>query len=192
MGRRAAGTCNGPPFPPLIGMSRSQPPEVHQPQEIYIRGAQAGERRRARLVALITYCVVLTGLVVILVVQVIHERSMVNRLHKHGQQVTVTVTACRALASGTGITASGFRCDGTYFLGGQLRTATIRGSTTLFPIGQTVPVVVDPQQPDEIITIDAAMAPPLFWRSLAIPAIPFLLLALPGVWLLLRARRRPR
>jgi hypothetical protein len=173
-------------------MSRSQATGVYEPSEIYIRGAQAGERRRARLVALITYGAVLTGLVVILVVQVMHERSLVSRLHTRGQQVTVTVTACRALASGTGVTASGFRCDGTYLVGGQPRTATIRGSTTLFPIGQTVAVVVDPQQPDEIITVDAAMAPPPVWRSLAIPAIPVLLLVLPGAWLLVRAWRRSR
>jgi hypothetical protein len=192
MGRRAAGTCNGRRFPSLIDMSRSQATEVYELPEIYIRGAQADERRRARLVALITYSAVLAGLVVILVVQVMHERSLVSRLHTRGQQATVTVTACRALASGTGITAAGFRCDGTYLVGGQLRTATIRGSTTLFTIGQTVAVVVDPQQPDEIITVDAAMAPPPIWRSLAIPAIPLLLLALPGAWLLVRARRRPR
>ena len=173
-------------------MWRAAATEVHQPQDIYIRGAQAGELHRGRLAALVTYGAALTGLVVILAVQVIHERSMVNRLHTRGHQVTATITSCRALASGTGITASGFRCNGSYLIGGQLRTATIRGSTTLFPIGQTVPVVVDPQQPDEIITIDAAMAPRPVWRSLAIPAIPVLLLALPGAWLLLRVRRRPR
>jgi uncharacterized protein DUF3592 len=173
-------------------MSRSQAIQDHEPPEIYIRGAQGGERRRARLVALITYGVVLTGLVVILVVQVMHERSLVSRLHTRGQQATVTVTACRALASGTGITAAGFRCDGTYLVGGQLRTATIRGSTTLLPIGQTVAIVVDPQQPNDIITADAAMVPPPFWKSLAIPAIPLLLVALPGAWLVVRTRRRSR
>ena len=191
MGRRA-GTRNGRRFPPLIDMSRSQAIQVHEPPEIYIRGAQGGERRRARLVALITYGVVLAGLVVILVVQVMHERSVVSRLHTRGQQATVTVTACRALASGTGITASAFRCDGTYLVGGQLRTATIRGSTTLLPIGQTVAVVVDPQQPNDIITADAAMVPAPVWKSLAIPALPLLLLALPGAWLLVRTRRRSR
>src|SRR6476619_3818302 len=95
LGRRAGGTRNGRRFPPLIDMSRSQATEIYGSPEIYIRGAQGGERRRARLVALITYGVVLTGLVVILVVQVMHERSLVSRLHTRGQQVTVTVTACR-------------------------------------------------------------------------------------------------
>jgi hypothetical protein len=220
LGRRPRGTGNRSPARPLIGTSvivvqagsgdqrlnratgvhmdrsRVEPPvssatDVSEQSEIYIRGAHRRGHRHAPLGALITYGGVLTVLVVVLTIQVVDEHARASRLHKRGQQVTATITACRALASGTGITAAGFRCDGSYTVGGQPRTATVRGTTALYAIGQTVPVFVDPHHPDEIATAAAAIAPlPALWRSIAVPAIPLLLLMLSAAWVLRRASRR--
>jgi hypothetical protein len=173
-------------------MARSEAIQTHPPPDIYIRGAQAREPRHARHIALTAYGVVLTGLVVILATQVAHERSQANRLHTHGQQTTATVTGCRALASGTGITASGYRCNATYLVGNQRLTAPIHETTALYPIGQRIPIVVDPQHPNDIAAATTAQAASRMWTSLALPAAPLTLLILSAAWLLAHKRRNTR
>ena len=173
-------------------MARTQATHTHPPPDSYIRGAQPGEPRHARHVALTAYGVVLTGLVIILTTQVAHERSVANRLHTHGRPTTATVTGCRALASGTGITASGYRCNATYLVGNQHRTAPIHGTTTLYPTGQRIPILVDPQHPNDIAAATTAQAASRMWTSLALPAAPLTQLILSAAWLLAHKRRNTR
>jgi Protein of unknown function (DUF3592) len=112
----------------------------------YIRGSGAALNRRTVLrIAAGCYVVIMLTLVVVLSAQVLRENSRIERLKQHGVAVPVTVTSCLALASGTGITAAGYQCKGTFTLAGRTYTDAIGGTKTSYSVGQTVAAVVDPR-----------------------------------------------
>jgi hypothetical protein len=138
----------------------------------YIRGGggvAVDGRRLGRLVA--GLCLAgLTALSVVLLLDALDQNSRTSRLRAHGSPVDVTVTGCVALASGTGITASGFTCRGTFTLGGQRHNEVIRGSTRLRQPGDTVAAVTLLGDPASLSTAASVRASSP-WGSLLTPAI---------------------
>jgi hypothetical protein len=98
----------------------------------------------------------LVALTVVLTVQAIHENAKLDRLHRDGIAVAATVSGCVAIASGTGITESGYRCRATFTLNGRSYTEVLGGTDALFSTGETVPAVVARNDPGNLSTTSAA------------------------------------
>jgi hypothetical protein len=159
----------------------------------YIRGAGgAPDRRRTLRVLLVVSVLVLATLTTVLTVQAIHANTRISRLRQHGLPVNVTVTSCLGLASGTGITETGYRCRGTFTLDGHHYNELIAGTNNLHPAGETIRAVTDPNDPAILSTADALATTHPSWTAFITPAIPILLivslLALVGCR---RLRRKP-
>jgi hypothetical protein len=163
----------------------------------YIRGGAGVEvdSRRLLRVVLGLCLLVLAALVIVLTLAAVGENSRSSSLRRHGVPVDVTVTGCLGLASGTGITASGYTCKGTFTLDGRSYTEVIGGITDPRPVGETLRAVADSNDPARLSLASAVAAARSPWKAFTVPAIPLLLLvgaaAVIG-WRARRPRRRRR
>jgi hypothetical protein len=161
----------------------------------YIRGAGGVLNRRVAVRGVVGFCLVLLStMTVVLATQAIRERSRELRLRDHGVAVEVTVTGCVAIASGTGITESGFNCRGSFVLNGRTDAAVIGGTQALYPVGAVVQAVADPNDPTNLSTATAVNARHASSTAFIPAAITFLLLIvlIAGVgWRTRRSKRRP-
>ncbi|MCW2522818.1 MAG: hypothetical protein JWO63_1153 [Frankiales bacterium] len=150
-----------------------------EPDEVgYLRGAQAArvDRKRvsATLVALLA--ITLLTLVIVLTFQAVTTNLRLRELRAHGTPVQATVTGCVGMASGTGITAAGFSCRGSFQLDGRSHNATIRGTDQLYPPGQSVAAVADRVDPTVLYLGTDPSRFDWSWRVFLAPAICLLCL----------------
>lgn len=165
--------------------------------ESYIRGA-GGVRVDGRRVGgyilgfgvliLAVLTVVFTGIAV-------HHNSRATSLKQKGVPVQVTVTGCVGLASGTGITGTGFTCRGSYTLAGRHYNEQIGGTASLFTVGQQISGVTVRDEPTVLYTAGSAQTMHSTWTVYVTPAV--LLVVLVGTEVLRRtvvgtASRRSR
>jgi hypothetical protein len=167
-----------------ISWSESEPgksaPKPSEPHAAYIRGAAVvpldGRRLRRRLIAVgLTALAVVT---LILTMDATRSALTIHRLNTRGQAVTVTVTGCLGLASGTGITPVGYTCRGTFALQGRTHQAVIRGTSSQYQIGQTLTGITDPRSPETLFTPQSLATAPAAWQHFILPAALFGLLLL--------------
>jgi hypothetical protein len=161
----------------------------------YIRGSRAALSRRTVLrISAGCYVVIILTLVVVLSAQVLRENSRIEALKHHGVAVPVTVTSCLALASGTGITAAGYQCKGTFILAGRSYTGAIGGTRASYTIGQIVAAVVDPSDHTNLYPAAALAARHPSDTGYVLPAGLLVLLGLTGAaaWWRVRATRPGR
>ena len=161
----------------------------------YLRGS-GGIRvdgRRLTLVVLGSVIVVMAVLVAVTGIDAARHNSRISRLQSRGVPVAVKVTSCLGLASGTGITETGFQCRGNFALEGRTYNEVIGGSSVLIPAGTTVHAVVVPGEPTSLSTKETAARKDAAWKSYITAGVLLLITILLVVgWLLLRARwRRP-
>lgn len=162
---------------------------------VYIRGSGAALNRRTVLrITAGGYVVIMLTLVIVLSAQVLRENSRIEALEHHGVAVPVTVTSCLALASGTGITAAGYQCKGTFTLAGRTYTDAIGGTRTSYTVGQTVAAVVDPSDHTNLYPAAALAARHPSDSGYLLPAGLLVLLGLTGAaaWWRARATRAAR
>jgi hypothetical protein len=132
----------------------------------YIRGAGPSvSPRRVGQWAVACGALALAALTIVLAVQGFNENSRLARLQHHGVTVQVTVTSCLGLASGTGITESGYRRRGTFTVGGHSYNEVIGGTSNLYAIGQPVLGVTDPRAPANLSTVQAVSTKHPTWTS---------------------------
>lgn len=159
----------------------------------YIRGGKVGQVDRKRVSTTLTalFAIALLGLVIVLAAQAVTTNLRMRELRAHGTPVETTVTGCVGMASGTGITESGFSCRGTFRLDGLSHSATIRGTDQLYPPGATVAAVVDRLHPTILYLGSDPSRFHWSWRGFLAPAICLVsLLSLLAV-LFWRRRRSP-
>jgi len=124
---------------------------------------------------------------VVLGVGAVGQIIRTDRLQQHGVAVSVMVTRCLGMASGTGITVAGYRCHGTFRLNGTTHDDVIGGTGRRYPPGTTIAGVTDSSHPSTLSTAQAAASPQSSWRVLVTPA----LLAIAALGLMIvRAPRR--
>jgi hypothetical protein len=164
--------------------------EIDRPDDAsYVRGAKGGlDRRHAFRFMAGVGLAALIALTVVLTVQALDENGRLNRLHRNGVAVTATVTGCVAIASGTGITESGYRCKASFTLNGRPYVAVLAGTDALYPIGATVPAVADRNEPDNLSTSDALNTDHASWTAFIPPAIALLASLGSAAWLGRRLR----
>jgi hypothetical protein len=78
-----------------------------------------------------------------------HGRDL--RLAQARTPVQATVTGCVGLASGTGITVTGYRCTATFRLSGRQYDDLIDGSHGLYEPGTVVAARTDPRDPTVLL-----------------------------------------
>jgi hypothetical protein len=146
----------------------------------YIRGGggvSVDPRRFMRAIVLVTLAT-LAILTTVLVIGVIQKHSQISRLKDHGVVVAVTITSCIGNASGTGITAAGFSCSGSFTLGGINHTDVLKGNSVNQQIGDRVTAITDARDPSDLSTPDAVSAARLPLTDLVAPAVSALLLVI--------------
>jgi hypothetical protein len=134
----------------------------------YIRGAGAVPVDRHRVIAVTSGFVIaaLASLLLLATVQTLRQERELTRLQSEGIPVSVTVTGCIGLASGSGITVSGYTCSGAFVLHGQRYDDELRGSTRLLRVGDTVRAVALPADPRILY---ASRPSPSSWRAASLP-----------------------
>ncbi|HEY1486753.1 MAG TPA: DUF3592 domain-containing protein, partial [Micromonosporaceae bacterium] len=117
----------------------------------YVRGAAgAGDPRRVLRVAATVAVLCLVVLTIALAVDAVSGYRRAERLVHNGVPVDATVTQCLGIASGTGITVSGYRCTGSFTLAGRPYDATIHGTSDRFDTGDVLVARVDPHDPSNL------------------------------------------
>jgi hypothetical protein len=113
----------------------------------YIRGSGAVviEGRRIIAIVVIATLATLAVLAILLTIAAIEKNDRIDRLHHRGVAVDVTVTSCLGLASGTGITTTGYRCRGSFTLASRHYDEVIGSSNALLQPGTVVKGIVDPR-----------------------------------------------
>lgn len=136
--------------------------------------------------------VAVLALAIVLGLQARNENARSSHLQQHGISVPATITNCVGLASGTGITNTGFQCHATFFLNGHTYSALLRGTTALYPVGQTVAALVDPRHPQDLLAAQAARTNNPSWMAYLPCALTLLVLALLTTLATLRRQRARR
>jgi hypothetical protein len=119
----------------------------------YIRGTSVGPadgraaRRWLALVALLTFAALALAMTVGFARQ--HDRDL--HLAQARTPVQATVTSCVGLASGTGITVTGYRCTGTFVLGGRRYDDVIDGTQALYQPGTLLAARTDARDPTVLL-----------------------------------------
>jgi hypothetical protein len=139
----------------------------------YIRGSGGVVLRTGRLrrILVIAALLILAGVTAGSTLHELRTGLLVDRLRTRGQAVVVTVTQCRGLASGTGITAVGYVCSGSFTIGPAQHVSDIGGVSDLLPTGTPVAGVVDPGRPATLYTRQWVLAAPSLGHDLMIPGL---------------------
>jgi hypothetical protein len=139
----------------------------------YFRGAAGALSHRA-VVRLASgfLALALAAVAVAMAVQAVADHRRSTALAHHGERIVATVAGCYGMASGTGITAAGFRCSGRFAIDGRNYVETLRGTSALYEVGHTVTVLVDPHDPSSATVLDGRAAPAASWTELGFAAVP--------------------
>jgi len=161
----------------------------------YIRGGggvDVGARRVAAVLVVAGVAILLT-LAIVLAVEAAGQNSRIDRLHASGVPVSVRVTGCLAMASGTGITESGYQCRGTFPLRGHRYEEIIGGTSDQHATGEMLRGVAVPDDPSILSTAASVAAMRSSWTAYGTAAALFLsalLTAGLAGWRYRSARRR--
>lgn len=88
----------------------------------------------------------LAVLAVVFLVAGIHSNNQIERLHRDGRPVTVTVTGCLGLLGGSGSNAAGDSCSGTYSMDGHTYSEPLPG-TAFYRPGTRIAAIAVPGDP---------------------------------------------
>jgi hypothetical protein len=160
-----------------------------QPIDNYRGGTVNVDVRKAGRVVMAVCLVALTVLGVVLLIAAVNNNSQISNLKDNGVPVAVKVTGCLGLIGGTGQSAAGFSCTGTYTLDGTQYHQNIPG-LTFHPPGTTIRGVVVPSNPKLLSTPDQLARQQASWTAFIIPGL--LLLVVVVVLVAVFLRRRPR
>jgi hypothetical protein len=170
----------------MPGPTVPRPPERPGEPVGYFRGA-AGGPADARRVVTVAIGLVVAGLAALLCVvtaATVGEAARLDRVHRQGISVPVTVTGCVGLGSGTGITTAGYTCRGAFPLDGQRHDGVIQGSAGLLAPGTTLQGVTLRDDPAVLYAPPPAAAGPSPWPPVAFSSLLLLTTALLVVLLL--------
>jgi hypothetical protein len=162
----------------------------------YVRGGGGLPTSTGRVlrVVLATIVISLLGVTIGLAIEAAHHQSRTQRLHDHGVPVTITVTGCLGLVSGTGITPSTYICHGSFTLDGRRYDEPIHESPDLLTVGHHFAGVDDAGSPSDLTLAGSVGSAQSTWQIYANTvwlAIASLVVAGIGLLLLRRAPRAP-
>ena len=121
------------------------------PPTAYVRGAAPsalGRPLRTSLVA--AGLATIVAFAAVLAVQTHLQNARLDRLASSGVPVLARITDCYAVASGTGITATGVVCHATFTLNGRSQVAILHGNAAYRRPGDVVRAVTTPSDPSDL------------------------------------------
>lgn len=155
-----------------------------------LRGAAVEvDGRLVAQVAVAACAATLLTAAVLLTVAGLHRNAQVAALRSHGVVVEVRATGCIGLMGGSGSNLAGYRCEGSFVLGGRRHTDTIPDGVLHRP-GSTVRAVTVPSDPALLATLGQLAGERPSARVFLLPGVLFGALVLGGVALLAVRRRR--
>jgi hypothetical protein len=159
------------------------------PVDSYRGGTVNVDIRKAGQVVGAVCLVALTVLGVILLVAAINNNNQIDNLKDNGVPVAVKVTGCLGLIGGTGQSAAGFSCTGTYTLDGAQYHQNIPGLAFHTP-GTTIRGVVVPSDPKLLSTPEQLARQQASWTAFIIPGLLLIVVVAVLVIMFLRRSRR--
>jgi hypothetical protein len=133
----------------------------------YIRGGGGVQIDLRRLLA-VALGICLVGLVAataLLAVAATNQNNHRTQLKRHGVPVEATVLGCLGLASGSGATVYSYSCRARYSLEGQTYETVLKGTNSLYPVGQTIAAVAVPGHPNLLTTAAAVATESATWTA---------------------------
>ena len=160
-----------------------------QPVDNYRGGTVNVDMRKAGRAVVAVCLVALTVLGAILLVAAIDNNNQITNLKDNGVPVAVKVTGCLGLIGGTGQSAAGFSCTGTYTLDGTQYHQNIPGLAFHTP-GTMIRGVVVPSDPKLLSTPDQLARQQASWTAFTVPGLLLLVVVVVLVVLFLRRPQR--
>jgi len=156
----------------------------------YIRGGGGVDLDRKRVGAVLAgvSVIILVTLALVLAIDAARQNNRIDRLHANGVPVDVTVSSCLGMASGTGITESGFQCRGSFTVGGHSYNEVVNGTADLHSPGQIIPSVTVPGDPTLLFTAASVSSMHSSLTRFVTPALLLLLALLIIAMVLWRSR----
>jgi hypothetical protein len=155
-----------------------------------LRGAPVDvDVRRAARVIVATLLAALAALVVTLFIADAHTNAEITSLQHHGVSVDVTVTGCNALLGGSGSNAAGYRCRGSYEVGGHHYVETLPNDSP-YAIGAKVKVIAAQNDPGLIATVQQVRSERASWSAFVVPTVLLIVLIAALLAIILRRRKR--
>jgi hypothetical protein len=172
----------------------STTPIPHGPDaDNYVRGVRATEVQSGRVLRILAaICLLaLVGAEIAVLVTVTNDRSLADKVRRHGVPVTAAVTGCLQISSGIGMGVEYWQCRATYSLDGRSYNEVIRGSRSVLEVRDRVPAVAVPGDPGLLSTPQSAAHQQSLWHTYLTPIIlgaVIVVLSLAS-WLWVRRRR---
>jgi len=163
--------------------------DVADPPITTLRGATvaADPRRVGRF--LIGACVAALAIaVVVLFVSGEQRNNQIAALKLHGVRVADTVSGCVEQLGGSGSNGVGYRCSGSYAIGGRVYEATLPGSAFHAP-GSRIEAVVDASDPSVFSTVSTLDSEHVSASVFVAPIVMSVVLVLILGTILIRRRR---
>jgi hypothetical protein len=155
-----------------------------------LRGAAvAVDSRRASRVVIILCLLSLAATSAALFVVGARKNAQIGELRNRGVSITVTVTRCIGLLSGSGSNAAGYSCRGSYAYHGTRYEEAIPGNVSRLP-GSTLPGVIAPDDPALLSTPAVLRSEQVSWRVFIAPGVLGLVAAAGAALLFGRVRHR--
>ena len=151
----------------------------------------AVDTRRAGRVVVILCVVALAAASAALFVVGARKNAQISDLRSRGLPITVTVTRCRGLLSGSGSNAAGYACRGSYEYHGTHYEEAIPGNLNRAP-GSTVAGLIAPDDPALLSTPAVVHSERASWRVFIAPGVLGLIAVAAAVALALRRAGRGR
>ena len=160
----------------------------------YIRGGGgvAVDVRRLLRVGIVICLAGLVAATIILAVYATNQNNQRTELQSHGVPVEATVVGCLGVGSGTGATVYNYSCRASYALSGHTYQAVIKGTSSVYPVGQHLPAVAVPGHPGLLATTAAVASESATWTSyigtIVVGGLAVALAAAMAGWYVIRRR----
>ncbi len=156
-----------------------------------LRGSSVGkvDTHRVGQVILVLTLVTLLVLAIVFLVAGIHRNNQVSTLRNQGVPAVMTVTRCAVLLGGSGSTAAGASCRGTFTLNGHQYSEAIPGSAQ-YDTGHQLHIIVVPNDPALLAPAHVAANEHSSWTTFILPVILFVAFLLLLGWFVLQRRHR--
>jgi hypothetical protein len=121
--------------------------------------------RRVLRIGLAICLVALLATTVILAVAGTEQNNRRTELKRQGVPVEATIVGCLGIGSGSGATIYNYSCRASYSLAGRTYEAVIKGTSSVYPVGQRLPAVAVPGHPSLLSTASAVAQESATWTA---------------------------
>ncbi len=178
---------------PTVDGAQAEASDASSEAMTTLRGSSVGkvDTHRVGQVILVLTLVTLLVLAVVFLVAGVHRNNQVTSLRNQGVPAVMTVTQCAVRLGGSGSTAAGAACRGTFTLDGHQYSEAIPGSAH-YDTGHQLHIMVVPSDPALLAPTNVAADEHASWTTFIVPVVLFVAFLLLLGWFVLQRRHRSR